>query len=62
MTEPLRQPVLEADVVHVVAHEEVDEEAAYMQTDHVQSDSEDDVPIEENADPVVPVPNAIDDD
>ena len=36
------EPVLEADVVHVVAHEEMDEEAAYMEEDHVEPESDDD--------------------
>ena len=37
-------PILEADVVHVMAHEEDDDEAAYDDDDHFDSDSDDDVP------------------
>lgn len=34
--------MLEADVVHVMAHEEVDDEAAYLEEDHVEPESDDD--------------------
>lgn len=43
-----REPVLEADVVHVMAHEEVDDEAAYEDEDHVESESDDDTPAVPN--------------
>ena len=40
----IRDPILEADVVHVMAHEEQDDEAAYEEEDHFESDSDEDIP------------------
>ena len=57
-----REPVVEADVVHVMAHEEVDDEAAYEEEDHVESESDNDTPaIPNDATQEVPVRDVIDD-
>lgn len=56
------EPILEANVVHVMAHEEVDEEAAYEEVDHMESESDDEsAPTAEDTVPPVPVRDVIDD-
>ena len=54
-------PVLEADVEHVIAHEESDDEAAYEDVDHEEDDVpeyEPDIAMEPREQPV---PNVLDD-